>query len=76
MTRNCTQLLNQSNSVDWACFHRFQLYTNFLSHVAASFVHAEHFLPRFNLVVYWVESMTILKALNSMGQLARLEEQK
>ena len=32
--------------------------------------------PRFNLVVYWVELITILKAPNPTGQPARLEEQK
>ena len=30
---NCSKLLNQPSSVDWAAFYRSQLYTNFLSYV-------------------------------------------
>ena len=76
LIRDCTQLPNQPSSVNWVSFHHSQPYTNSLSHVAVSSVHAKHLLLRFNLVVYWIEPITILKALNLTGQPAHLEEQK
>ena len=67
----------QSTKFCWlSTFPLSQPYINFLSHVTVFFVYAKHLLLWFNLVVYWVESITILKTLNLMDQPACLEKQK
>ena len=76
LTRDCTQLysINRVLSIEHlstvSALHRFfeSRGSFFRSRWASP--------PRFNLVVYWVEPITILKAPNSTGQPACLEEQK
>ena len=45
LTRDCTQLLNQSKSIDWASFYFFQLYTDSLSYMAVFSIYTKYFPP-------------------------------
>ena len=57
-------------------FPLFQPYTDSSSHVAVFLPFTLSIPPRFNLVVYWVKPITILKAPNPTSQPIHLEEQK